>query len=93
VFTARYGLNPYIKQISFVFKGLIIQNLTKFSTLGLLQALSDNFGPLERVILKFQMVPDRVSEKSYSFIFIFETLGTDRLQKLSGLSVIQFSAP
>jgi hypothetical protein len=28
VFTARYALSPYIKQIHFVFKGLIITKLT-----------------------------------------------------------------
>jgi hypothetical protein len=28
VFTARYALSPYIKQISFVFKGLTLKNDT-----------------------------------------------------------------
>jgi hypothetical protein len=28
VFTARYALNPYIKQTRFVFKGLILQSIT-----------------------------------------------------------------
>jgi hypothetical protein len=30
VFTARYALSPYIKQIRFVFKGLIFQELVQF---------------------------------------------------------------
>jgi hypothetical protein len=31
VFTERYALIPYIKQIRFVFKGLILKNSTRFS--------------------------------------------------------------
>jgi hypothetical protein len=32
VFTARYALSPYIKQIRFVFKGLMIWNVTQGKT-------------------------------------------------------------
>jgi hypothetical protein len=42
VFTARYALSPYIKQIRFVFKGLIRLHRRNWSILGALNSLDQD---------------------------------------------------
>jgi hypothetical protein len=64
VFTARYALGPYIKQICFVFKGLI-QNFVD-TCVGILTARPVTLVPISLKAGKF--VSEIVKRQSYAFV-------------------------
>jgi hypothetical protein len=68
VFTARYALRPYIKQISFVFKGLIHTPLT-LQSLGTDSAEKKGEGG-SRYILLGTGGPEGRPTSGYAFVFL-----------------------
>jgi hypothetical protein len=72
VFTARYALSPYIKQIRFVFKGLIYE-VRKRGKIGLNQALIyvHTFPPLSFPIFCPLLFNSVAKKNIYIYIYIY----------------------